>query len=72
MNQSFEIIIGSPVNYDELVAYIVVDGKEVALLSQDRGKEKLEIVFAEENVLRRVNFDLFTIALSEAKRRLLR
>ena len=42
-NKKYEIIIGSPIDYEELVAYIVIDGKHVALLSQEEGIEKIKI-----------------------------
>ncbi|MEY4281899.1 MAG: hypothetical protein RLZ39_1311 [Bacteroidota bacterium] len=48
MQKKFEIIIASPLNYEELVAYIVIDGEHVALLNQDEGKDKIKIEFFDE------------------------
>lgn len=67
----FQIIIGSPVDYEELVAYIRINGEQVALVSQDKGLDNLEVVFFEEPALRRVSYDVLISALTEAKKQLL-
>ncbi|HRH39557.1 MAG TPA: hypothetical protein PK760_14505 [Flavobacteriales bacterium] len=71
-NQRFQIIIGSPVDYEELVAYIRIDDAQLALLSQDKGKEHLEVVFFQEIELHRVDYDVLLAALEAAKRLLLK
>jgi hypothetical protein len=67
MEKSFQIIIGSPVDYDQLVAYIVINGDHVALLNQDEGADNLKIEFFDEPKIKSISFDLFTEALQEAK-----
>ena len=71
-----EILISSDCNYEEVVAEIQVDGKFVALLSQDLGVENLEIEFpgkenVEKNCLRKLNLSAFLQSVDLAKRRLL-
>jgi hypothetical protein len=68
---NFEIIIGSPIDYEKLVAYIIIEGKHVALINQDEGFDKLKIEFFEEPKVKEVDFDLFIKALHAAKRALL-
>ena len=64
---NFEIIIGSPVDYEELVAYIVIEGKHIALINQDEGINKLKIEFFEEPEVAKVDFNIFLEALQAAK-----
>lgn len=68
---NFEIIIGSPVDYEELVAYIVIEGKHIALVNQDDGINKLKIEFFEEPKVAKVDFNIFIEALQAAKKALL-
>mgnify|MGYP006969436242 CR=1 FL=1 len=72
MKKKFQIIIGSPTDYKELVAYIVIDGKHIALLNQDEGKDKIKIEFFDEPKIKGVYFDVFAEALQEAKRELIK
>ena len=72
MEKRFQIIIGSPLDYEELVAYIVIDGKHVALLNQDEGKDKIKIEFFDEPKLGKIDFDVIIEALQEAKNELLK
>lgn len=69
--ENFEIIIGSPVDYEELVAYIVIEGRHVALLNQDAGVDNLKIEFFEEPKVKAVDYDTFIQALESAKKELL-
>ncbi len=68
----YQVIIGSPIDYEELVAYINIQDKPVALLSQDKGKDALEVVFFDETANQRVPYDVLVSALNEAKVELLR
>lgn len=72
MENKFQIIIGSPVDYQELVAYIVIEGKHVALLNQDEGRDKIKIEFFDNPKIKEMYFDIFIAALQEAKRKLLK
>lgn len=67
----FKIVIGSPVDYEELVAYIVIDGLYVALISMDNGKDDLQVVFFDEPKINSLDYDTFLSALIEAKSSLL-
>ena len=72
MKKRFQIVIGSPVDYEELVAYIVVDEQHIALLNQDDGKDKIKIEFFEEPRIKVLDLDIFMEALAEAKRALMK
>jgi hypothetical protein len=72
MEKRFQIIIGSPLEYDELVAYIVIDGEHVALLNQDEGKDKIKIEFFDEPRIKRIDLNIFVEALKEAKNELMK
>ncbi|MCC3160545.1 hypothetical protein LJ737_25130 [Hymenobacter sp. 15J16-1T3B] len=67
MNRPYRIVIGSPVDYEELVAYIVINGVYVALLDQDQGE--LNVTLLSE--VKGLPFDVLVEALQEAKRQLL-
>ncbi|MBS1910960.1 MAG: hypothetical protein JST22_03145 [Bacteroidetes bacterium] len=73
--KSFETVISSPADYDELVAEIYYDGLFVALVSQERGKGLFDIEtpgsnVVEAEVLRRVDAEGFKRAVDEACQRL--
>ncbi len=71
MEKRFQIIIGSPIAYEELVAYVVIDGHHIALLNQDWGKDNIKIEFFQEPKLPPIDFDVFVDALNEAKKLLI-
>ena len=52
MEKHYQIIIGSPVDYEELVAYITIDDQYIALLNQDEGKDKMKIEFFDEPIIK--------------------
>lgn len=72
MKKRFEIIIGSPLDYEELVAYIFIDEQNIALLSQDEGKDKIKIEFSDEPKIEILDLDIFLEALIEAKKELMK
>jgi hypothetical protein len=72
MEKRVQIIIGSPLEYQELVAYIVLDGEHVALLNQDEGKDKIKIEFFDEPKIKKIDFNLLIEALKEAKNELMK
>ena len=72
MINRFQIIIGSPLNYKKLVAYVVIDGQHLALINQEEGKDKMKIEFFEEPKIKELDFNVFLDALQEAKRELLK
>ena len=67
----YQIIIGSPIGYEELVAYIRIDGEDVALLNQDEGANKLKLEFFDTSKIKEVDYFLFLEALQAAKKKLL-
>ena len=69
--KKYQIIIGSPIDYEELVAYIHIDGKDVALLNQDEGADKLKLEFFDEPKIKEVDYFTFLEALQAAKKKLL-
>lgn len=67
----FQIIIGSPIDYEELVAYIIIEDKYIGMLTQEEGENKLKIEFFEELKVKEVDFYIFMEALQVAKEGLL-
>jgi len=72
MGKKVEIVIGSPTDYEKLVAYIVIDGKNMAMINQERGVDNLVIEFYDKPEIKEVDFDLFIEALYKAKNELLK
>ena len=70
-DKGLAIVIGSPIDYDNLVAYIWVDGKQICLLQQEEGKNKFKLEFNTHSAEVVVDFDLFLRGLEEAKQCLL-
>jgi hypothetical protein len=67
MKNTFEIIIGSPIDYEELVAYIWINDEEVALVHREEGIDKMKIIFFEDKIISNLYLDLFMEALKKAK-----
>ena len=61
------LVEGSPVDYDELVVYIVINGKYVALVQQEEGKNKMIVEFLEDYKETAIYIDELLSALQEAK-----
>ncbi len=72
MEKRFKIIIGSPIDYEELVAYIWIDNEEIALVQKEEGIDKMKIEFFEEKIKVDVYYDIFIEALTEAKNQLMK
>ncbi|WP_354685818.1 hypothetical protein [Cupriavidus necator] len=75
-HQKLEVLIASDVDYEQLIAEIYCDGHFVALLSQDKGPDHLEVVFPgaqanEAAITRSVDLDWLKDALNRAKALLL-
>lgn len=68
--REYDIIIGSPVDYDKLVAEIRVDGKYLALISQENGPDKMKVEFLEHHNIRVVGYDVLISALKDAREEL--
>ena len=71
MNSKYEIQIMSDVDFEELIAEISYEGKFIALIDQDEGKDNLRIRFSDS--LKDLIFSYAELldALSEAKKKLL-
>ena len=71
-----KILICSDVDYDHLIAEIYLGDKFVALISQEAGKDKLQIEFPriglnQAAVCEKLELDYFLSAVEEAKRKLI-
>jgi hypothetical protein len=72
MKSKIEIIIGSPIDYEELVAYVVIDDQHVCLLNQDAGKDKLKVEFFDEPKIKEIDYNTLIEALMMARETLLK
>jgi hypothetical protein len=70
--ENYYIVIGSPVDYEELVADIVIKGEYIARLQMENGKDKMILEFFEEASLKKVDLVDFLNAIAEAKEHLLK
>jgi hypothetical protein len=68
MKLTYKIVTGSAVGYNETVAYIVIDDKPIALLSDEERNGNIKIEFMEDPWVTGVSLDVFLQALQEAKR----
>lgn len=66
------LVEGSPIDYEELVVYVVVDKKYVALVQQDEGKNKMIIEILEDSIKTKIYLDDFIEAVQQAKELLLK
>lgn len=71
MAKNYTLVLGSPVNYNELVIYLRIEDEEIALIQKEDGPEKIKIEFF-ENIKSKVSLDDFMEALAEAKKELLK
>lgn len=65
--KNYNVIIGSPVDYEELTADIVIDKKYVARVQKEEGNDKMVLEFFEESIKAKIYVDDFAQALQEAK-----
>jgi len=70
--EKYELIIGSPVDYDEIVIYIKFNNEYVALIQKEEGINQIKIEFFNEKIRTGINFDIFIEALLKAKDELLK
>lgn len=69
--KNYKIIIGSPVDYEELTAEIVINEEYIAVINQDEGIDKIKIEFFGVPIKTQLYFDEFIEALQAAKKTLL-
>ncbi|OWP61968.1 hypothetical protein CDA63_16530 [Hymenobacter amundsenii] len=68
----YRIDIGSPVDYEELVAYVIINGQQVALINQDKGSNAVMVELLDTHANGKgVEFDVLIEALQKAKKILL-
>lgn len=72
MNERIKITVCSDTDYNQLIAEIYIDGKFVALISQENGADNLQIEFPgsgqnDSIISRKVEYSLFLIALERAR-----
>ena len=70
MKNNIQIVLGSPLEYEELVAYLWIDGKEIALVHKEEGGAKMKVQLLD--VSTNIYLDVFIEALQEAKIELLK
>lgn len=61
------ITVGSPTEYDELVAYIWIKGNKICLIQQEEGKDNLKIEFNGNEKLSFSDLNLLVEGLEKAK-----
>jgi hypothetical protein len=69
---NYRVVIGSPVAYEELVAYIVIKDVYIALLQIENGKDNMVLEFFEDTANQKVDLKDFLDAVEEAKADLLK
>ncbi|MDR1054490.1 MAG: hypothetical protein LBL90_01390 [Prevotellaceae bacterium] len=72
MGEKYQISVGSPIDYEELVVSIIIDNKEIIQIDQENGKNNLKIEFSEYAMLKKFDYDTIFEALQEAKKELLK
>lgn len=69
--EKFELVIGSPLDYEELVVYIRFQNDNVCLLQKEEGLDKIKIEFFNEKPFG-LYLDEFLTMISKAKEELLK
>ncbi|MCP3660428.1 MAG: hypothetical protein GY830_09040 [Bacteroidetes bacterium] len=72
MNKSYQIVIGSPPDYEEITISIRINREEICILQKEEGPDKIKIEFFDEPVQTEIYYDVFIEALKEAKEELLK
>lgn len=72
MKKKYRLIIGSPVDYEELVVYVEVDNEDLGLVHMEEGEDKIKFEFFNIEEKLTVDLDAFIEALQEAKKELLK
>ena len=70
--KNYRIVIGSPVDYEELTAEIVINDEYIALVQKEEGEDKMIVEFYDKTIKTKIFLDDFTEALIEAKSLLLK
>jgi len=67
MEKKIKIIIGSPIEYQELVAYIKINEEYIALVQKEEGNDKMKVEFFGDTISNEIYLDSFLEALKKAK-----
>lgn len=69
---SYEIILGSPIDFEHLVVEVFIDGKYYARLDREKGIDEVRIEFFEPSLSIPIYVDQLLEILTKAKIELLR
>ena len=70
--KNYNVVIGSPIDYEELTADIVINNKYIARVQMENGRDKMVLEFFEETALQKVGLKDFLDAVAYAKELLLK
>lgn len=71
MKNNYQLVIGSPTDYNELVVYIWINDEQIAIVQKEEGVDKIRVDFFEEPISTKIYADDLISALIEAKQQLL-
>ena len=72
MKKNYQLVIGSPPNYEEITISVRINGEEICILQKEEGPDKIKIEFFDEPIETEIYYDIFIKALQEAKEELLK
>jgi hypothetical protein len=64
--KELDLIIGSPVDYNELVVYISHRGQDFCLINKEKGIEKMEIEFFKSKSEIKLDVNVFMKSVNKA------
>ena len=70
--ENYKVIIGSPIDYDELTADIVINNRYIARIQMENDRDEMGLEFFEAAALQKVKLNEFLKAIAEAKELLLK
>ncbi|OFY85112.1 MAG: hypothetical protein A3F72_05040 [Bacteroidetes bacterium RIFCSPLOWO2_12_FULL_35_15] len=70
--KSIELVVGSPVDYKELVVYLRYEEQYLALIQKEDGIDNMKIEFFELEKEAKLDLNEFLSAIQEAKKTLLK
>ena len=68
----FQIIIGSPLDFEELVAYVWINGEQICLVQKEDGINEMKVEFFNEPIETKIPLITLLDALKKAKEELLK
>ncbi len=68
----YQIVVGSPVDYEELTVDIVFDDGYAVLVQKEEGNDKMIVEFYGNERNYKIYFDEFIVALQEARSELMK